>query len=416
MERESEISQNRRKRIAIIGSPDLEFYGGTQVSVIESTEILFSMGFDVTVFGSGTYFERRNIDLGEKIRYVKNAFPFDPFSWRTVQKVSRGVSEPLIGMFTSKKIMKVVGDYDGYYFTAPKFIFRSISERIDSRKRVLLANHGTYLEFLSARKGILSRALINLFDSIFLKHASRENTFIHTQNAFQRKHYLERGIPEEKIFLIPQCEVDFSKFSVKNNDDFRVLFLNRLSTDKGAHLIPMISNRCKGINFVVIGGGPLLNQIRSSAGDNVRLTGFLSESDKQRVVEKCDVILNLSSYESLSISSIEGLAAGLRVISKERTSGLSFIAESVEGSVYFAGGSIQEICEMLEKLRREKEADPFNFHELKEGIRKRAEAIFDKNVINRKMEGVFSTVFGSVMKDGDGIPKMPPSISERDDC
>ncbi len=389
------------KNVAIVGSPNLEFYGGTQVNVIQSAEILSALGFKITIFGSGTYFERRNVDLGGKIGYIKNAFPFDPFSWRIVQKISRGVSEPLIGMFTSRRIMKIVGNHDGYYFTAPKFIFRSISGRIDSRKRVLLANHGTYLEFLSSRRGILSRALINLFDSIFLKYANRQNTFIHTQNTFQREHYLKRGIPGERIFLIPQCDVDFSRYAVRKNDEFRVLFLNRLSKDKGAHLIPTIANKCSGVNFIVVGDGPLLNEIKSNAGENVRLTGFLSEEEKEREVEMCDVILNLSNYESLSISSIEGLAAGLRIISKERTSGLTFISESVEGAVDFSDGSVRSICEIVEKIRREKEADLGKFVEGKEGIRKRAEAIFDRNVIDRKMEMMFKAVFGPTRNDED---------------
>ena len=401
MEIESEPSASERKRIAIVGSPDLEFYGGTQVNVIISAGILSSMGFDVAIFGSGTYFERRNIDLGEKIGYVKNAFPFDPFSWKIVQKVSRGVSEPLIGMFTSRKIMKIVGNRDGYYFTAPKFIFRSISGRIDSSKRVLLANHGTYLEFLSSRKDLLSRALINLFDSIFLKYANRQNTFIHTQNTFQREHYLNGGIPEERIFLIPQCDVDFSRYTVRKNDEFRVLFLNRLSKDKGAHLIPTITNKCSGVSFIVVGDGPLLNEIKSNAGQNVRLTGFLSEEEKEREVERCDAILNLSNYESLSISSIEGLAAGLRIISKERTSGLNFISESVEGAVNFSDGSVGGICEIVEKIRREREEDPGKFVEGKEGIRKRAADIFDRKVIDRKMEMMFKAVFRTARNDED---------------
>ena len=386
------------KNVAIVGSPNLEFYGGTQVNVIQSAEILSALGFKITIFGSGTYFERRNVDLGEKIGYVKNAFPFDPFSWKIVQKVSRGVSEPLIGMFTSGKIMKIVGNHDSYYFTAPKFIFRSISGRIDSSKRVLLANHGTYLEFLSSRRGLLSSALINLFDSIFLKYANSENTFIHTQNTFQREHYLKRGIPGERIFLIPQCDVDFSRYSVRNNDEFRVLFLNRLSKDKGAHLIPNITNECKDVEFVVIGDGPLMYRLREECGQNVRFTGFLSEKDKEDEVGKCDVILNLSSYESLSISSIEGIASGLTVVSKNETSGLSFIREKVPGAVLFGDKTVDSMSSIIRKIKKEKENDRRQFLENKLRIRSNGEPVFDKSVVTNEMVELFRFAISANIK------------------
>jgi hypothetical protein len=64
------------KRVAIIGSPDLEFYGGTEVNVIHSALLLHRLGFSVAVFGSGTYFDRRNVEIDVLIKYRRNAVPF----------------------------------------------------------------------------------------------------------------------------------------------------------------------------------------------------------------------------------------------------------------------------------------------------------------------------------------------------
>ena len=382
------------KRVAIIGSPDLEFYGGTQVNVIHSALLLHRLGFSVTIFGSGTYFERRNVELDEGIKYMRNAFPFSILSRKFILRVTRGVVEPLLGALSSRRIFSVVGGYDSYYFTAPKFIFSAVTKRLGGEKNVLLANHGTYMEFLSSRRIFAAASLINLFDSVFLKYANRRKTFIHVQNRFQMEHYLKRGFSEEMIFLIPQCDVDFSKYITKDNDSFRVLFLNRLSKDKGAHLIPEIARICGDVEFVVVGDGPLMEKMKSNAPANMKMKGFLPEEEKVREVEGCDVIINLSNYESLSISSIEGLAAGLIVISKEETSGLKFIGESVEGSVLFAGGSVEGVCNLIHRLKGEKESGRGNFAERKRAIRERAMEVFDVAVIDRKMEDMFRKAFG----------------------
>ena len=71
------------------------------------------------------------------------------------------------------------------------------------------------------------------------------------------------------------------------------------------------------------------------------------------------------------------------------------------GAVDFSDGSVRSICEIVEKIRREKEADLGKFVEGKEGISKRAEAIFDRNVIDRKMEMMFKAVFGPARNDED---------------
>ena len=382
------------KSVAIIGSPDLEFYGGTQVDVIYSARILLRMGHRVTIFGSGTYFDRRNVKLEDGIKYIRNAFPFSPFSRKSILRITGGVVEPLLGALSSRRIFSIVGGYDAYYFTAPKFIFSAVARRLEGKKSVLLTNYGTYVEFLSSRRVFAATSLVNLFDSIFLKYADRRKTFIHVLNRFQMEHYLKRGFSAEMIFLIPQCDVDFSKYITKDNDSFRVLFLNRLSKDKGAHLIPEIARICGDVEFVVVGDGPLMEKMKSNAPANMKMKGFLPEEEKVREVEGCDVIINLSNYESLSISSIEGLAAGLIVISKEETSGLKFIGGSVEGSVLFAGGSVEGVCNLIHRLKGEKESGRGNFAERKRAIRERAMEVFDVAVIDRKMEDMFRKAFG----------------------
>ncbi len=382
--------KTRKVRVAIVGSPDLEFYGGTQVTVIHLSGLLQRSGYDVTVFGSGTFFERAGVKLEEGVQYVKDSFHFDPLSWRAVQSVTRGVSEPLIGFLSPRRSYRKMKGFDIYYFTAPKFLFYVFSKYNKERKGVILANHGTYMEFLSSRKNFVFRSLVKFFDSVFLKYANGEGVIIQTQNYWQRDHYIERGIDERKIQVIPLCIVDFSKYNVKNNGTFSVLFLNRLSYEKGAHLIPKIANICSEIDFVVVGDGPLKGAIMGAGMGNVRVTGFIPEKEKIDEIEKCDVMMNLSDFESLSTSSVEGLASGLLILSRERTSGLEFISGNVPGAVRFSDGSLENICVVLREIKREKERDPAKFFEAKKETRERGASVFDLNVLDKKMLELFS--------------------------
>ncbi|MDA8056344.1 MAG: glycosyltransferase family 4 protein [Thermoplasmatales archaeon] len=380
-----ETMEASKKRVAIVGSPDLEFYGGTQVDVIQLANLLSESGYEVTIYGSGTYFRRREVDLRKGIQYFRNSFGFDPFSFHSILTLTSGVSEPLIGMFTAKRISRVVGAYDAYYITAPKFVLYALTKYVIRNQPVVIGNYGTYIEYLMSRENFISKSLINLFDSIFLKYAKSKNYTIHALNTVQRDHYLKMGIDASNIFIIPQCDVDFSKFKVRDNDQFRVLFLNRLSNDKGAHLIPDIANDCKDIEFVVIGDGPLMGLLKEKCGSNVRLTGFLSEEDKEDEVGKCDALLNLSRYESLSISSIEGIASGLTVVSRNKTSGLSLIQDKVRESVLFGEGTAGSISSIIRKIKGEKENDKRQFLEKKLRIRSTGESVFDKRVVTSEM-------------------------------
>lgn len=385
--------QGSDKKVAIVGSPDLEFYGGTQVNVIQLANFLTERGYGTAIYGSGTYFNRKDVTLRKDIIYYKNAFNFDPFAWTLVQKLTRGVSEPLIGMFTSKVIYNIVKGYDKFYFTAPKFIFFSFLKYSRGNERIILGSYGTYFEYLLSKRNVVAKSLLNLFDSIFLRYARRRNVFIHALNSFQRDYYLQRGLDPEKIFVIPQCDVDFTKFIVKDNDQFRVLFLNRLSKDKGAHLIPKIAENCPDIDFTIVGDGPLMTFLRNQNMKNVKITGFLPEAVKEEEVSVCDVILNLSDYESLSISSIEGLAAGLVVVSKEETMGLKFISKEVPDSVVFPTRHLDDIPKILNHLKDEKTRDRQGILARKHQIRKIAQLSFDSPVIKDKMNKLFNSVF-----------------------
>ena len=389
---DTEDVSTRKIRLAIVGSPDLEFYGGTQINVIQLANFLSQHGYEVTAFGSGTYFKRREVKLGNGIRYYPNSFRFDPFAWEPVLKASSGVSEPLIGLFTSRKVAKTVGIFDIYYFTAPKFVLYALSKYVIGDKPLIIGNHGTYIEYLSSKSDFLSKSLLNLFDSIFLKYAGMKNTIIHAQNNLQMEHYIKRGIDSKKIFVIPQCDVDFSLYSVRDNDKFRVVFLNRLSSDKGADFIAEIAKRCEEIDFIVIGDGPLRNRLGERCGANVRLTGFLSESAKDEELSNCDAMINLSKYESLSISSVEGIASGLTVISLNSTSGLSFIHEKIPEAVLFADGTFESATSAIKRIKNEKDSDRKRFMEKKLKIQSKGEAVFDKKVIISKMVELFQTV------------------------
>ena len=330
------------------------------------------------------------MQLRNDVLYFPNSFSFDPFAWEPILKASSGVSEPLIGMFTSRRVARTVGHFDIYYFTAPKFVLYALSKYLIKDEPMIIGNHGTYVEYLTARGDFISGSLLNLFDSVFLKYVNMKKAIIHAQNNEQMEHYIKRGIDPKKIFVIPQCDVDFSFYKARDNDRFRVVFLNRLSGDKGADMIPEIAERCKNVDFVVIGDGPLKNFLKERCGPNVRLTGFLSESEKEEELACSDVMINLSNYESLSISSVEGVASGLTVISRKCTSGLKFIHGKIPESTILTEGTVEKICLAITQTRNEKESDRKSFFDKKLRIRYKGEEMFDRKVIIGKMIELFT--------------------------
>ena len=372
-------------RAAVIGSANLEHDGGGERIAVQAAKYLCELGYEVVIFGSGSEFDRsEQKNLGKEITYIKNAFINDFFSKKIVLRLTRGLSLGFIGFYTGKRFWNLIKGFDLYYFTIPGMLFRSFGRRLIDEGRdsqIILANHGTYYEILNSRRSYFFKLLQRILDFYILKPFSKSIIWVQTQNKFQRDYFVSMGYDPDRVKTIPQCDIPYNSNSIINlNGPFRVAFLGRLTVNKGVKLLIEIIKKSCEIEFDIIGDGPMKQELieLSRIHPGVRIHGFVSEDKKNLLLSRCDVMLNCSSFESLSISTVEGMMNGLVTLASETSTGHEYLNTLVKRSIIFCKRNPDSYYSKLFELKEFKRDDPKGFLELREGIREVAHKIFNQ--------------------------------------
>jgi glycosyltransferase involved in cell wall biosynthesis len=132
--------------------------------------------------------------------------------------------------------------------------------------------------------------------------------------------------PDRKYANVPYCSklMRFSAIdrSAELGRPRRLLFCGSLTHRKGFDILvscidELFRNR-SDIELVVIGAGALSSQafkLRQSYGSRVQIRGFLQPQDLPQAFAVCDVLCAPSRYDGWGMVVVEGMAAGMPVIS-----------------------------------------------------------------------------------------------------
>ncbi len=373
-------------KAAIIGSAALEYNGGAERSATQIAYILKSLGYDVTLFSPEPFEIKENIKVD--FSYINNVFNGDIFANKFINKISNGVSIGFVGLFSFKNIYEKIKGYDLYYFMNPNFLFyKSLKyfHKNNVKPEIILGNHGTYFEILN--KKFYKKIFSGILTSIIFKYIKSNAIKIQVQNDFQEKFYERLGIPDELIYEVPQCNIDFNNYKIENNNDFNVLFLNKLEQNKGLKCLEKLIKK-SDFNINIAGYSNKIDKLRNKYRDynNVKFLGYISEEEKYKILSKSDVVLNLSKYESLSVSSIEGLASGLYLIGPN-ISGLNYIKKDLPDSVsIIKNHNINKYIKEIHRIRSIKNDNTEDYPKFRENIKYEAYRFFDRNIITNSLK------------------------------
>ncbi len=127
-------------------------------------------------------------------------------------------------------------------------------------------------------------------------------------------------------------------------------YVGRLSGEKGVKTLIEAANRTLRHRLIVIGEGPMQEELRSSAMDHVTFTGRMGwEAVKQTVSRARFTVAPSEWYENCPLSVIESLCIGTPVLGA-RIGGIpELIDESVTGST-FESGSVDDLTRAIEQM------------------------------------------------------------------
>lgn len=134
-------------------------------------------------------------------------------------------------------------------------------------------------------------------------------------------------VPENKLHIIPNAVSLYEFSEAKKNEYYKFLFLGRIVKQKGIfEIIQAVDLLRKNINtpfkILIVGDGPnfveLVKQVKEREMDNViKLTGYVDNQQKQKILYMCDYFLLPSYAEGLPIALLESMAAGHYVIATD---------------------------------------------------------------------------------------------------
>ena len=151
--------------------------------------------------------------------------------------------------------------------------------------------------------------------------------------------------PGVKPLVIPSKSEALSNLGLNNLNISRVGWIARVTGVKNPYKVLEVAKLLPQIEFLIAGGGDLLEKIRLTAPSNVRLLGWTKAEDLLGAV---DVVLSTSLNEGMPVALIEAQMAGKPVIATNVGSVAEVIQDGVTG--YLTQLDSIEIADLLKNL------------------------------------------------------------------
>jgi glycosyltransferase involved in cell wall biosynthesis len=103
----------------------------------------------------------------------------------------------------------------------------------------------------------------------------------------------------------------FKNLKLIDNGRFTVAWIARMTGVKNPQRALEIAQQMPEVQFLIAGGGDLLDSIKAKAGSNVYVVGWQEACD---VFGACDLVLSTSENEGMPVALIEAQLAGLPVV------------------------------------------------------------------------------------------------------
>jgi glycosyltransferase involved in cell wall biosynthesis len=192
----------------------------------------------------------------------------------------------------------------------------------------------------------------NHFEKIFGVHPAvirkelqeyEETDYISVPSFFVRDSFIQEGVPEEKLILNPYGANEYFTPSKKSESDeprkFRIVYLGSLSIRKGLIYLFKALNQlkldpgCFEIWFIGNVHQELQPFIDNLKRDNWKFFGHINHYDLRKYLIQCDIGVQPSLEEGLSMVIPQMMSCGIPVIITPNTGGENIIENDVSGLV-----------------------------------------------------------------------------------
>lgn len=207
----------------------------------------------------------------------------------------------------------------------------------------------------------------------------------------------EYEISESKVMVSPSGGVDTDIFKpspeVKNNNDFVLGFVGRLTKDKGfddfLSVIRSLEND-KSFSFIIVGDGPMSYEAETaSASSNVQYIKRVTQQSLPEIYNQLDVFIfpTKRKTESLGLVAIEAMACGVPVIAYDISGPKEYVNNDVNGFLVELGNKNG----ILEKVNYLAKSEPAFIESLNKEALSTASK-YSKSSVSESMIKVFKDI------------------------
>jgi len=169
---------------------------------------------------------------------------------------------------------------------------------------------------------------------------------------FSRQKFVEAGLPEERIFLKPHF-IDAGSVEPSYQGGDYVVFLGRLSPEKGIWTLIHGFERLRDMRLKIVGTGPLEQPIRAYVREkqirNIELTGFQAAEKWSLLKGSLLSVFPSVWYETFGKTILEAYAAGKCVLGSNLGS-VPYVIEDGKSGLLFEPGNVGDFVEKVRFL------------------------------------------------------------------
>jgi glycosyltransferase involved in cell wall biosynthesis len=258
--------------------------------------------------------------LYDQLGYA-NALSFDEWTLRRIPPCDAFIAISGAGLKTGRKVQQRGG----------RFICDRGSTHIRYRAELVEQEH--------LRWGVPENSQDDPRDLV------REETIYEVADAvtvpstYSRRTYLDRGVPPEKIHVLPYgVQLDrFQKVADPPADRFEVLYVGRVSLPKGFPYLLQAFDRLpiKNKHLTVIGGiQPEMDRVLEKLPrENVTFLGMMPQAQLKDYMSRSHVMVLPSLDEGMALVQGQAMACGCPVIATTNTGAEDLFTDGVEGFI-----------------------------------------------------------------------------------
>ena len=165
-----------------------------------------------------------------------------------------------------------------------------------------------------------------------------------------------KNINADKKRIIPFCTEGNLSFRKRDQFQGKLLAVGRLVPYKGFEFLINTINKTN-YQLHIVGDGPEYKKLTAIAGKNIILHRRISDEDKKKLYDQCDLLIvsSINRAEAYGMIIVEAFEAGMPVIASNLNSGVTYLVQHEKTGLVFETKNESELILAIERMEKEHE-------------------------------------------------------------